>query len=67
MSQKEQNADLELHRNDEDFLECLSYGMPPTAGWGCGIDRLCMLLCGLQNIREIILFPMFRSSILQKV
>ena len=40
--------------------------MPPTAGWGCGIDRLTMLMCGVTNIREIILFPMFRSSVLKK-
>jgi lysyl-tRNA synthetase class 2 len=58
--------DDELHRNDEDFLEALSYGMPPTAGWGCGIDRLAMLFCGVHNIREIILFPMFRNSLLNK-
>ena len=58
--------DEELHRNDEDFLEALSYGMPPTAGWGCGIDRLAMLFCGVHNIREIIMFPMFRNSVLNK-
>ena len=58
--------DQELHRNDEDFLEALSYGMPPTAGWGCGIDRLAMLFCGVHNIREIIMFPMFRNSVLNK-
>jgi aspartyl-tRNA synthetase len=39
--------------------------MPPTAGFGCGIDRLCMLMCGVTHIREIILFPMFRTSILE--
>jgi len=55
-----------LHRADEDFIEALSYGMPPTAGFGCGIDRLCMLMCGVSHIREIILFPMFRSSILEQ-
>ena len=38
--------------------------MPPTAGWGCGIDRLSMLMCGTQNIREVILFPMFRASLI---
>lgn len=37
--------------------------MPPTAGWGLGIDRLVMILCGLSNIREAILFPNFRSSL----
>jgi len=40
--------------------------MAPTAGWGCGIDRLCMLLCGAKNIREVILFPMHRTSVLGK-
>ena len=55
-----------MHRNDEAFLEALAYGMPPTAGWGMGVDRLCMLMCGVTNIREAILFPMFRSSLLTK-
>ena len=59
-------GDDELHRNDEDFLHALSLGMPPTAGWGCGIDRMVMLLCGLGNIRESILFPMFRRSVIAK-
>ena len=38
--------DDELCRNDADFVEALSYGMPPTAGWGCGIDRVCMMFTG---------------------
>lgn len=57
-------ADEELHRNDQDFIEALEYGMGPTAGWGCGIDRICMLLSGAKNIREVILFPMHRASAL---
>lgn len=50
--------DDEIHPTDEDFLEALSHGMPPTAGWGLGIDRLCMFFVGLQNIKEVILFPL---------
>lgn len=50
--------DDEIHPNDEDFLEALAYGMPPTAGWGLGVDRLCMMFLGLSNIKEVILFPL---------
>ena len=62
----EDGNDDETHRMDDEFLEALRYGMPPTAGWGAGIDRLTMLFSGAQNIREVILFPMFRTSILSK-
>lgn len=63
LSEENNTEDSELHRADEEFLEALSYGMPPTAGFGLGIDRLCMAMCGVQHIREVIAFPMFRSSV----
>ena len=55
--------DPEILEEDKHFIEVLKYGMPPTTGCGIGIDRLCMLLAGVSNIREIIAFSHFRTSI----
>ncbi len=52
----------EAQRFDSDFIEALEYGMPPTAGFGMGIDRLTALLTGANSLREIILFPTMKPK-----
>ena len=61
MQQAEREAgDTTAEEGDPDYVEALSYGMPPTGGLGLGIDRLAMVLAGKDTIRDVVLFPMLR-------
>lgn len=67
IDQERRFQDQLVHHDDEspsemdfDYVTALEFGMPPAAGLGIGIDRLCMLLCGMNSIRDVVLFPLLR-------
>jgi nondiscriminating aspartyl-tRNA synthetase len=57
---KERNLDP---KDFKDYIDSFRYGAPPHAGWGMGLERLTMLLLGIENIREVVLFPRDRTRI----
>jgi lysyl-tRNA synthetase class 2 len=57
-----QRGDEEAMMLDEDYLRALEYGMPPTAGIGIGLDRLCMIMCNQHSIQDVLFFPQMKPE-----
>jgi lysyl-tRNA synthetase class 2 len=55
-------GDEDAMESEEDYLVCMEHGMPPTSGWGMGIDRLVALLSGQENLRDAVLFPLMKPQ-----
>ncbi|KAK9879874.1 hypothetical protein WA026_008376 [Henosepilachna vigintioctopunctata] len=60
-SKQKAAGDDEIQLIDENFCTALEYGLPPTGGWGLGVDRLTMFLTD-NNIKEVLLFPMMKPD-----
>ncbi len=58
--EKSKSGNEEAQPTDEDFVNALKIGMPPTGGIGWGIDRMAILLTGVESIRDVILFPIMK-------
>ncbi|OHD24664.1 MAG: lysine--tRNA ligase [Spirochaetes bacterium GWD1_27_9] len=61
-AQAKEQGDEEAMVMEDDFVNCMEYGMPPISGWGMGIDRFAALLTNQENLREVVLFPIMRPD-----
>ncbi|ETO32224.1 hypothetical protein RFI_04893 [Reticulomyxa filosa] len=61
--ERNEKGDTEAMEYDKDFCEAMEYGLPPTGGWGLGIDRLAMLLTNNNKIKEVLLFPQMKPIV----
>ena len=55
-------GDTETMEVDNDFLQCMEFGMPPMSGWGMGVDRIVALLTNASTLRDVVLFPLMRPE-----
>lgn len=61
-AEAKKEGDVEAQYVDNNFVTALEYGLPPTAGWGCGIDRITMLLTDKISIKDVMLFPAMKPN-----